>query len=251
VGQYEKAVAAFEYALVIEDDHIIALSGKGSALFQQEKYAKALEVFNELDNLIEDDPTIICSMGECLEQMEEFILADSCFLKALSIDPEHCESRLGHAIVSEHLGDSVKALRQMETVVGLEPDNSEYWFIYAELLSRNDQFEKGQLCFERAIQLSDDQLEYHLGQIDALIRVDDLVKALDKVQAAFESFGDLEPIYLRGIKVLYQLGQKEESLVLFEMLLERHRGSEILREYYPDIFEDSEAIQLLKFQQQQ
>ncbi|NND94584.1 MAG: tetratricopeptide repeat protein [Flavobacteriales bacterium] len=245
-----EAILAFDYALAIEDEHVIALAGKGSAYFQNEDYIKALSVFKQLDSMLQEDPIVLCSIAECYEQLEDYSCANSYFLMALAIDPEHCESRLGHAIVSEHLGDSEKALRQMETVVGLSPDNSEYWFIYAELLSRNGQADKGQLCFERAIQLSEEQLDYFLGQIDALIRNDELAKALDKVQLIFEKFGDLESIYPRGIKVLFELGQKEEGLVLLEMLCDRHGGKDSLQEYYPDIFEDSDALQLLKLQQE-
>ncbi|NNC82569.1 MAG: tetratricopeptide repeat protein [Flavobacteriales bacterium] len=244
-GEVDRALSAFDYALAIDEDHIIALAGKGSAFFHNDDYPSSLEVFKQLNGILPDDPTVICSIGECYEQLEEYPLANDYFLKALDISPEHIEARLGHAIVSEHLDDSGKALSQMETVVGLEPDNAEYWYIFAELLSRNDRFEKSQLCFERSLQLSDKKLEYRLGQIDALIRAGELETALDKVQVCFEDEGDQPIIYHRGIKVLYELGQRTECLVLLEMMLERHEPTEELRSYYPDIFEDSQAIELL------
>lgn len=244
--EYDKAIDAFDYGLAIDEGNHVALSGKGAALFQQDKFAEALATFEDLDVLIPNDPSVTCSLGECHEQMEDYTKAESYYLKALSIDPEHTEARLGYAISCEHLDNSMKAMQQMETVVGLEPDNSEYWFIYGELLSRNDQTDKSQLAFERAIQLSEDNIEYITGQIDALIKAELLDRALDKVQSHFDSLGDIPEIYYRGIRVLYLIGQKEECLVLIEMLVERHGHKDELREYYPDIFEDSEALELLK-----
>lgn len=246
LSKYDAAIEAFDFALAIDENNHVALSGKGTAQFQSDDFHGALNTFKELKTLLPDDPSVICSLGECYEEMEDYTLAETHFLSALAIDPEHTEARLGYAISCEHLSDSKKAMQQMETVVGLEPDNPEYWFIYGELLSRNEELEKSQLAFERAIQLSSENIEYITSQIDALIKAGELDRALDKVQSQFEALGDIPEIYYRGIRVLFLCGKKEEGLVLLEMLVERHGHRDELRAYYPDIFEDSEALELLK-----
>ena len=243
--KYENAVEAYDYALAIDDDNLIALYNKADSQFQDSKFAEAHSTYMELNLLTPKEAPVLCGIGESLEQLGEHLTAKNYFQQSITCDPHYTDARLGMAICHEHLGDREIALREMETVVALQPDNGEYWYIYAELMSKAELWDKGQLAFERAIQLSDAEPEYIYSQLDSLIDAKEWQSALEKVQSAFEVVGDVPDLYYRGIKALHLLGQTDEAIVLLQMLLERHAQFKTLSDYYPDIFEEPEARELL------
>lgn len=243
--RFDSAVKAYDYALAIDDENLIALFNKADSLFQDSLFKEAFEAYKELDELTPQETQVLCGLGECQEQLGEHILAMGYFQKALGCDPHHTDARLGMAICHDHIAEHTVALKEMETVVALAPDNGEYWYIYAELLTKANLFDKAQLAFEHAIQLSDSESEYIYAQLDALLVAAEFNLCLDKVKSTFETLGDVPELYYRGIKALHLLGQKDEAIVLLQMLIERHAQLKSLSDYYPDIFEEPEAIELL------
>jgi len=243
---YHKAISAFDYALAIDDTSRLHLAGMAEAQFKAEHIKESIRYHQMILSQSGPDAAIYWAIGECYEEIEDYQVAKRYFLKAIDIEPDHSDSRLGYAIVLEHLNEPSKALIQMENAVGINPDNAEFWYIYAELLSRHGDFEKSQLCYERSLQLEPQNEEFTIGQIDALIEHEEYISALNKVQDAFEMLGDRAEVYPRGIRALFEMGQREEGLVLLEMLVERHQNIESLKEVYPEIADDPAALELIK-----
>lgn len=244
-SDHSKALNAYGYAHVIDPENVYAMVRMAESHFELEQYDKAIELFEEVLEKSDERADTLASIGECYEQSEDYLKAKDYYISALHLDSSHCEARLGLAICQEHLEEHQEALVNMETIVGLQPDNAEYWYIYAEFLSRHAAAERSEVAFERAIQLDEENEEYMLGLIDGLIRAGELQRALDKVQLAFEHYGDLAKIYFRGIRTLALLGQKDETFVLLEMLVERHGLTQELIAYYPEIGEDQDALFIL------
>ena len=245
--EYSAALEAFEYASLISDDARVNSVQMAFCLYQLDRYDESLALYSELHISEPEDPSHLCCIAECLEQLGHLHLADEKYCACLTLDPEYADARLGLAIIRDLEGETIKAIRHIETAVGLEPENPEYWLVFARLLGKSGQDERSRLSFERALQLNPEDLEGTLLFLDHLCDQDEFEIVLEKVQHALEMIGNAPELYIRAIRALHADHRREECSTLLELMVETHDGSiQQLREYYPVMFDDAAVLSLIK-----
>jgi len=245
--RYDEAVEAFDYAMIIADTRGSDKVQLAFCYYQLDKYEESLRLYAELHEEEPDDSSHLCCMGECLEQMGHLDLAEKKYNACLIMDPEYADARLGMAIIRDLQGEDLKAVRFIETAVGLEPENPDYWLVFARLLSKTGQMDRCKMAFERALQLNPEDLESTLLFMDHLADREEYDSVLEKVQHALQGIGNVSELYIRAIRALHASSRKEECNTLLELMVETHEGSlELLREYFPQMFEDAEVLSLIK-----
>ncbi len=245
--QYESAVAAFEYALAIDEMDDTSKALMAYSLYQLDRYQESLDCYAQLHESFPDEATHLCCMAECLEQLGRLDAADKRYREALTQNPEYADARLGLAILRDLEGETHQALKHIETAVGLEPENPELWLVYAKLLSKSGDDKRSRLSFARALQLNPDDLETTLHFIDHLCDQDEEDMVLEKVQVALNELGDHPELYLRALRILHSVNKTEEYSTILELMLDKHpKALELLKDYYPLLLEDEHVLSLLK-----
>lgn len=168
VDNFEKAIEAFDFAIVIQEDLISAHFNKGLLLIELERYREGLQTFLEANAIEKDDPHVHYHIGECyenlgmirdavryyksatqsdegftdawmglgfcMEQWEKYLEAIHFYKKAYKADQENAEICLSLAICEYKLGNRVGAVQYLEEAIAVNPQDETIWQDWAQLL---------------------------------------------------------------------------------------------------------------------
>ena len=95
VGQYEKALVAFDYVIIIDEAFHAAYFNKANVLVQLEKYREAIDLYKKALAFEILDSLIFFYIGDCYDNLEEHKNALIYFEKALKKDETMAEAWLG------------------------------------------------------------------------------------------------------------------------------------------------------------
>ena len=132
-----ESVDSYEYSLALMPDFVPAMINKAQAQFKQKEYAAAIATLESSFHLEAPDATTFCHLGECYEKMDEMILAQEYYLKAIELDERCADAYLGLAVVLDYLNHPAEALKFAEIAYRFDTQNEEYITVYAKLLSEN------------------------------------------------------------------------------------------------------------------
>jgi len=84
-GLHEKALSAYEYAIVIQEEFVAAHHGKAEILLEQAKFDEAIRTFLTILMYDNSDISALLGLGECYENLENYSLARSYYQKATKV----------------------------------------------------------------------------------------------------------------------------------------------------------------------
>jgi tetratricopeptide (TPR) repeat protein len=191
-GEYTKALQAFESALELEPDYVLAWSDKGNVLQELNRPEEALDAYG----------------------------------KALDLDPEFVNAWYGKGNVLRTLAQPEEALHAYEKALNFKQDFHRAWNGKGNVLRELGRPKESLRAYERALDLDPECVPACFGKSAVLL--DDLDRPEDALDA-FEETLDLNPNHVnawhgKGV-VLSYLERYEEALRAFEVALDLDQGS--------------------------
>jgi tetratricopeptide (TPR) repeat protein len=169
---WERAVEAFDYAIVIEETFEPAYYYYVDSLYHLERYKEALQYLDDYKRLFGEDGELLYRYGQCYEQQgyyekarsyyrsvgqynnlggrayysmgncyveeENWTSAEAAFLQAFAIDKFNAAYCLSLADTYDALGNSDRAHEFYHKALALEPVDVEIWIHYLEFLIDED-----------------------------------------------------------------------------------------------------------------
>lgn len=121
--EYVWAKNAFENALALEPDHEDALVGAGEVYLRFGWYDEALEAFDRVRRgAAGDDVEFLLSMGRALYREQLFHDALEIFEEAVDLDPSNAEAVAARAYALHRTGEEEAARDELYRALNLEPD---------------------------------------------------------------------------------------------------------------------------------
>lgn len=219
VGQYQKAIDAYEYALVIDEEFSPALLQKAAALTMMEDYLQALECYRESILLDAPQANIYTLMGECMERMNRLTEATDYYQCALELDGDFADAHVGLGVVAEMREDWPASLKCFEKAMELEPTNVEYHLLLGGILQKIGMHEEAGMIYEHALLLEPDNLELHLESAANLQAADHHVEALRSLDQVPKSSAKDPLVVSRTFMSLYALGRHQSAFQLLDSAL--------------------------------
>lgn len=192
---YEEALKAFEYAVLIDETFIGGYLEKAKTLEKLSSYEEAIE--NYLITLELDDPTAFTyiRVGECYEKLESRGTAIEYYKKAVYEDPLldrgwllltnlYCEAENYH-----------KAIYYINKALQIDDTNPLYWRKYAEINIHLNFYDEAIKAFKTCINIGDNELEVYLGLVDVLLFLGDYEESLEillKARRTYREFAEIE-----------------------------------------------------------
>ncbi|MEM7654515.1 MAG: tetratricopeptide repeat protein [Bacteroidota bacterium] len=195
IGNYEKALEAFDYALIIQDDLTQAYLNKGLLLVEMNRTKEALQAFLEASSALPNDAYILYYVGECfenlelfqeairyygkasrldpdffdawvglgycLEKKEKFLEAIHYYEKAQQLDDEQTDLCLSLAICEYKLGNRMAAFRQLEKAISLNPHDMAIWQDWSQMLFESGNQSGAITYLEEAIKVNPSQVDLY------------------------------------------------------------------------------------------
>jgi len=123
--EYGWARQAFERALVLDPEHEDALVGMGEVMLRFGQPSSALELFRRArDTGCADDLELLMTMGRALYREQVYAEARDVFAEATALYPDSAEAAAALGYVLHRLGDETAARRQLRRALHL--DGSHY-----------------------------------------------------------------------------------------------------------------------------
>jgi Flp pilus assembly protein TadD len=148
--EFAWARSAFERAVVLDPAHEDALVGLGEALLRFGETDQALRLFRDVESMgFDDDIELMLTMGRALYREELFQQARDVFARAAASRPDSPEAvaSLGYAL--HRMGDETGATRQLRRALRLDPDLHEARIYLGHLLYDRGDWENALRELER------------------------------------------------------------------------------------------------------
>ncbi|WP_460218777.1 tetratricopeptide repeat protein [Psychroserpens sp. MEBiC05023] len=182
---YDKALAAFEFAIISDDSFVGAYLEKGKVLEKKKLYHEAID--NYKITLALDEPTsfALLRIGYCYEKLGEDDLAVQYFYKTVHEDPLLDKGWIAITKFYNKQKNYQKALFYINKAINIDAENVIYWKLYAQINLRLNFLEEAERGFKKTLDLGNYELQTWLSRADVLIKLGEYeASVLNLIQAA-------------------------------------------------------------------
>lgn len=236
--EYESALRAFDYAVVIDESFVGAYLEKAKTLEQLKQYEEAIE--NYLITIELDDPTAFayCRVGECNYKLGNRDLALKYFKKTVREDPLLDKGWIALTNLYCEEKRYQKALYFINKAIAIDESNTLYWRKYAEINLKLDFYEEVIKAFKNCIEYNDKSLDIFVGLSDVLNFIGDFEDALKVLITAMREYPIHAEIEYRIGCLNLILGDDEKGLKYLRKGLESDfEYHTIFKELFPGVFD--------------
>lgn len=121
IGEPEKAIWAYDFAIAIDENYADVYLQKGYCYTEIGDYEKAAESFSTYLGMDAPDPLSFTNMADCYRMMKQFDKAEETYRKALEIDPNYSEAWFGLGLVASGVNNHKEAIEFYKRAYELEP----------------------------------------------------------------------------------------------------------------------------------
>lgn len=235
--QYDKALMAFDYAIISDDYFIGAYLEKGKVLEKLGRYFEAIENYKTTLDL--DDPTSFAylRMGKCCEKLGLEDLALEYYLKTVHEDPLLDKGWIAITDFYFKKGNFRKALFYINKAINIDEENVLYWKRFAKINNRLSFYEEADRGYQKAIELGNYELETWIRRCDILINLGEFETAIQNLLQALEFYPETAEIEYRLAGLYFNLNEGDKGY--FHLNNGLKIDSEyyiIIEELFPNIF---------------
>ena len=192
---YEKAIDAYQYAIVIDEKFDYAYRNMGDALIRLRRYREALEALARVTELTKPEDVIFEAMGFCYERLKQPAQARSQYRKAVHLRPE--DSMLHYKIATTYLAEEQweKAIRQVQEALKRFPRQPDYNKLAGECHARLGQWQAAIDHFALVVRTRPKTAASWESLIKCLFEAGDHKEAFKQSVRAFSLTGE-KPLFL-------------------------------------------------------
>lgn len=243
---YNKALAAYNFAIYSDDTFVGAYIEKGKVLEHLGKYEEAIENYTLTLRLEDPLSFALLHIGRCYEKLNNTKEALKYYEKTVNEDP--LLDKGWKAITDYYFRnkDYQKALYHINKALDIDPENGRYWIRYAKINSRLSYFEEAEKGYRKGIEFGENQLNNWLERIDLLLKLDEESIVTISLDQALKKFPDNPELMYRKVGLLLQEGNLKKGMHLLKEVAFKHKEySIILEELFPNIFNMNEVQDLV------
>ncbi len=242
IFNHKKALEAFDYSILIDENFIGAHLEKAKTLEELQRYVEAIEFYQKTMEL--DTPTSFAYLriGKCYENLKKPQLAIDFYNKTVNEDPLLDKGWLALADIFIKNKNFHKALFYIKKALSIDEENNLYWLKFAEINLKLNLFEEASRAYYKCIGLKDDRLEVYIALVDVLHFLGEFHEAVQVLLDAREKYNEPVEITYR-LSGLHFLIQKDKEGFFF---LEKSLKSDIeylhvMKEIFPTVLARKEV----------
>jgi tetratricopeptide (TPR) repeat protein len=247
LGLYEKAIEAFEFALVINEKFEYAYKDAADIYFRLKQYEKAAEYYLKVPVVAKPYKEIYYSAGECYEKLKDWNKARYYYRKALMLDPYFDAALFKIGLSYQHEDKIENALASFEKAYKLNPKVADYLLALAKTHRQSGNIDKATSLFRKALTERNAKkstwIEAALTFFEAL-----------EYREAFDTLEDAAAIYEKNAEfffikaaLYYQVGNRNEAFLNLETgLIKEWKRYKSIFNITPYMKQDAVVLQLIE-----
>jgi len=216
---YEKAVDAYQYALVIDEKFDYAYRNIGDAYIRMRKYREAIEALEKVLELSKPEEVIYEAIGHCYDRMKNFAQARFHYRKASHLNPD--DSKLLYKIACTYYNEQqwTSATRQLESALKIHRLQPEYNLLMGECKLQLGEFKEAVQFLSTAVRVRPKNVSGWEALIRCLHAAEFYPEAKQQALAALTHTGD-RPVFLYYLSaILFAMNKSKEALLYLEQAL--------------------------------
>ena len=247
ISNYKKALEAFDYSILIDEDFIGAHLEKAKTLEELDRYVEAIKFYEKTMEL--DTPTSFAYLriGKCYESLEKRQLAIDFYNKTVNEDPLLDKGWLALTNIFLKNKNYHKALFYIKKALSIDEENNLYWHKFAEINLKLNLFEEASRAYYKCIGLKDDRLEVYIALVDVLHFLGDFHEAIQVLLDSREKYGDSVEITYRLAGLHFLIQKEKEGFFFLEKSLKIDlEYLSVMKELYPTVLAKQEVNSLVQ-----
>ena len=246
-GEYDNALAAYEYAYIINGAFEPAFRECAELAYELGKYKVALKVYLEILDNFGPDADIFANIGSCYLQLKQYKQARLQLRKAMKLDPYNDEVlyNLGKCFMAENKHEV--ALQHFLKAIRIEDSLEDYMVAAAAAYFKLGEINKANYYFMKATETGPEQPQIWLEQIKFLYQISEFEKALEVIDDS-ENFTYSAELYYARTALLIALDRRAEAMSqLSEALMDDFYAHRCLFTFDKNLSNDHEIISLINY----
>ena len=213
---YREALAAFEFAVICDEQFVGAYLEIGKILEKQGLYNQAIRNYELTLSL--EDPTSFAylRMGKCHQALQNESLALDYFKKTIHEDPLLDKGWI--AIIDFYIQKNKhkKALYYLNKAIQIDTSNIEIWKQYAVVNNQLQCFEEVNIAYKEIVSLGNYELETWLEWAKVQRKLGDLDEAINTLLQGAEFFPESAEINYLLAGLYFTLTQEHKGIFYFK-----------------------------------
>ena len=192
---YDKALKAYDYAVLIDEFFVGGYLEKAKTLEALGEYQEAIDNYKITLELDDATAFAFVRIGECYQRIGNDVAAVSYYKKAVHEDPLLAKGWMYLTNLYFDQKDYEKAGYYVAKALKIEETNALYWRRYSEIKLKLSFFEEAIEGFQMCISLGDEDIQMYIALVDVLTFVGEFSEALNvlfKAQKTYKDFAEIE-----------------------------------------------------------
>ena len=244
--EFRKALAAYDFAIISDDNFIGAYLEKGKVLEKLGRYDDAIESYTVTLGL--DDPTsfALLRIGKCYEKLGNNELALQFYNKCVEEDALLDKGWIAITDFYFKKKNFQKALYYIDKAINIDSENVLYWKRYAKINNSLNMFEEAEHGFRRSIELGNYELDTWVARADILVKLGEFDAAINNLHQASEFYSECAEIEYRLAGLYYLLNDENKGEYHLKNALRfEPEYSMIMEEIFPSIYKRKPVRELI------
>ncbi|CAN5610288.1 tetratricopeptide repeat protein [soil metagenome] len=243
---YEKAIDAYQYAVVIDEKFDYAYRNMGDAYIRLRKYKEAIETLEKVLELTRPEEVIHEAIGHCYHRLGKHAQARFNYRKASHMNPE--DSKLHYKIALTYINEEQwnRALGSLEQAMRMHRHIPEYNLAAGECYMHLEKYREAIQYFSVAVRIRSKNVSGWDSLIRCLYKAGHYEEAARQCIAAREAT-DNKPVFsFLYSAVLFASGKPKEALLhLEEGLSKTPKLVKRFIELNPSILQNNSVVDML------
>ncbi|MGA9324765.1 MAG: tetratricopeptide repeat protein [Salegentibacter sp.] len=243
---YERALAAFDFAIISDEYFIGAYMEKGKVLEKMKRFNEAIENYQITLEL--DDPTSFAYLriGKCFEKIGLDEQALKHYRKTVKEDPLLDKGWIAITDFYIRKRNFQKALYYINKALNIDEENVLYWKRYAKINTRLKFYEEAEYGYKKSLDLGNYELETWVKRCDILIALGEYDTAVQNLLQAVEFYPETAEVEFRLAGLYFSLNDGDKAYYhLKNGLRIDAEYSIIIEELFPKIFKRKSVQEII------
>lgn len=218
---YEKAIDAYQYAVVINEKFDYAYRNLGDAFIRLRKYKEAIEVLEKVGEITRPEEVIYEAIGHCYHRLGKFAQARFNYRKASHMNPS--DSKLYYKIALTYINEEQwqSATRQLDSALRINRNSPEYNLAWGQCAFQLKNYKDAVHYFSLVVRNRPKNVRGWELLIKCLLESQHYEEAIQQCKAALKNTEGKPLFYFLYGAVLFAANKIKEGLIQLEIGLKQ------------------------------
>ncbi len=243
---YEKAIDAYQFAVVIEEKFDYAYRNMGDAYLRLRKYKEAIEALEKVIELSRPEEVIYEAMGHCYHKLKNLPQARFHYKKAVHLKSD--DAKLYYKIATTYMqeGQWQMAIKQLENTLRINKNNKEFNLAMGECKMQLGLYKEATLYFGSIVLYKPSSVVGWEALIKCLLKAELFEEALDRCVVALNHTNYKPVLFYYYTSILFSQNKIKEALIQLENALSlAPKLLKRLLDLNPNVLQNSQAVEII------